>query len=366
MFQILSPVCGIYLVARDYILVIKGLHMTINLTAKPQTKPSIKKLGFPFVTAFFEQDHHNLSEYRQMPDDTNDVVQISEEIEQKWHYGWRMVPEEDEHGNTHMAQVPLTLEDYLHPQIGDKHMNTQSHNYICKYLMAVIEHYLRHIQGTVVYSDVGIKWDVPGVQHLAPDLSLIFNVRRTEGPPHKIFYVADEGTAPALAIEVTSPSTRDADFNNKLSLYARVGLPYYFIVDTGPRHTDAPPVLRLYGFELTPNGYVELRPNLYGWLWMDPVGAWIGLDSGEVRCYDAQENELPTPTGWGEALAEELAETSEQLAETSVARDEAERRAEEEALARAEAERRAEEEAQMRQYLEEQLRLLQAQLDQQK
>ncbi|MEM7532761.1 MAG: Uma2 family endonuclease [Chloroflexota bacterium] len=316
-------------------------------------------------------------------------------------YGWRYIVETDEHGKKQIVGVPLTLDDYLHPQEGDDHMNNRSQRAIIKYIESVLELYLRHIQGLLILTEVGIDWNIPGIQHYSPDISVLFNVQNPERSPQTIFKASEEGTVPSLLIEVTSPSSRHADLQDKVQRYEQLGVPYYFIVDGLRRRGNPIPTLRLLGYELTSRGYVEITPNQFGWLWMAPVNAWIGLHEGDVRCYDAQGNPLPTPDNLADDLIEasdRLAETSQNLAEESVARAEAERRAEEEArraeeearraeeearraeeearraeeeahraeeeaAARIEAERRAKEETQMRRQLEEQIRALQAQLN---
>ena len=45
-------------------------------------------------------------------------------------------------------------------------------------------------------------------------------------------------------------------------------------------------VRALVGYRLTPDGYEELSPNADGWLWLEPVNLWIGLDGEDLVCYD--------------------------------------------------------------------------------
>ena len=61
--------------------------------------------------------------------------------------------------------------------------------------------------------------------------------------------VTDRGIrgAPTLAIEVLSPSTATSDRGPKFQLYARHGVPYYWIADTDARVLE--------GYELTTGGY---------------------------------------------------------------------------------------------------------------
>ena len=85
-----------------------------------------------------------------------------------------------------------------------------------------------------------------------------------------------EGTKPSLIIEIVSPSTRPTDVVTKVDHYARVGVPNYIIVDRFERQGVM--VRVLVGYRLTPNGYEELSPNANGWLWLEPVNLWLGLD----------------------------------------------------------------------------------------
>ncbi|MEM7533552.1 MAG: Uma2 family endonuclease [Chloroflexota bacterium] len=235
-------------------------------------------------------------------------------------YGWRTVCEMDEDGNEHWIEIPLTLEDYLHPQEGDKFMINSGHDvitgYICSALGTYIGYRTRIVDGvgSVSYGDVGIDWNIPDEAAISPDVSIIHNVRNPL-EIRGIFNIAEEGTTPSLVIEVTSPSTRSADFHQKFEKYERREVPYYIIVDTMDKTS-----FQLVGYEMIGNGYVEMTPNEQGWLWMPPVNAWIGVQGNEVRCYDADGNYLPSHAETTEQLAEtseQLAETSEQLAETS-------------------------------------------------
>ncbi|MYW04926.1 Uma2 family endonuclease [Streptomyces sp. SID3343] len=59
----------------------------------------------------------------------------------------------------------------------------------------------------------------------------------------------------ALAVEVTSPSTRDRDFGDKLRTYAGVGVAVYVIVDRKDRvvvvHHEPDPEKRAYAAVVT-------------------------------------------------------------------------------------------------------------------
>ncbi|MEM7539210.1 MAG: Uma2 family endonuclease [Chloroflexota bacterium] len=232
-------------------------------------------------------------------------------------YGWRDVYERDEHGNQQWVRIPLTLEDYLHPQEGDLYMHNTDHNRIAGYVENALRTHIgdrrrrTEVTGSVSYGDVGIDWNIPDEAHMSPDVTIIHNVqnpRRKRG----VFNVAEEGTAPSLVVEVTSPSTRHVDFGEKFEKYERREIPYYIIIDY-IEHDDDSFLLQLFGYEMTASRYVEMTPNEDGWLWLPPVNAWIHVEGEEVYCYDVEGNYLPDH----DELSDELAETSERLAETS-------------------------------------------------
>lgn len=66
----------------------------------------------------------------------------------------------------------------------------------------------------------------PDVVFLATDRSTLASVRGIEGPP-------------TLAVEVLSPGTLSIDRGVKLQLYARHGVPHYWIIDSEGRGIEA-------------------------------------------------------------------------------------------------------------------------------
>ena len=53
-------------------------------------------------------------------------------------YGWRDVPVTKPDGEVDFEQVPLTLEDALHPELGDYVVSSHAHELDCKYLQDVL------------------------------------------------------------------------------------------------------------------------------------------------------------------------------------------------------------------------------------
>ena|SRR3712207_241616 len=124
-------------------------------------------------------------------------------------YGWRYIQHERDNGTVDVEQVPLTLEDVLHPQEGDQATHSEAHQRRCVYLYDVLRAQLAGDPTAVVLQDVRIAWDVPGLGAHGPDLAVILGVRERKN--WSTFDVATEGVRPALIIEVISPETAALD-----------------------------------------------------------------------------------------------------------------------------------------------------------
>jgi colicin import membrane protein len=272
-----------------------------------------------------------------------------------WHfrfrYGWRYVCHPSNGGEA-WERVPLTEDDVLHPQLEDHVSQSDQHYRICHYLYAVLRSYVEQIPGGLVLHDVLIEWGVPGLKGHAPDLAVFAGVR--ERPRSGTFDVPQSGGYPLLVIEVTSPSTRHLDVaaknptitKTKFCHYAWAKIPLYIVVDEARRSGGQAP--RIFGYQLTEDGYQMLPLDERGWLWVAPVGLWLGPSGTKVGWFDENGAEI-----W-EYEQEQASRRAEQLARQ--AEQEARRVAEERARAEQEARRAAEERAQELERLLQQLR----------
>jgi Uma2 family endonuclease len=157
-------------------------------------------------------------------------------------------------------KVILTYEDYavlpddgrcyeLHegelsvaPAPGSGHQRILSKLHVLLY-----EHVERWALGEVLFAPLDCILSPTTV--VQPDLVFIENsraglvsTRGLEGPP-------------TLAVEILSPSTTKTDRGIKLQLYAKFGVPYYWIVDPGARTIEA--------FELAGEAYA-LNARVWG------------------------------------------------------------------------------------------------------
>ena len=264
-----------------------------------------------------------------------------------YRYGWREIPRTLPNGQKIYERIPLTLEDIIHPQVGDFRMQSAEHEQICTYLRGLFRERFANDPTTIVLGDVLVAWATHDMRGHGPDVAVIFNVQQKQN--WSTFHEAFEGTKPSLIIEVTSPSTYSVDLETKVAHYAKVGVEWYVIVDIVIRRDM--PSKRLLGYQLTEAGYKPFEPNQKGWLWLAPVNLWLGWRGEDIACYDAGGNLV-------EVGHSRVAEAQSRATAADQARATAEQRADEEAQARAAAEQRADEEARARQQLEAELRRL--------
>jgi len=117
-------------------------------------------------------------------------------------YGWRDVPIITADGQEIWKQIPLTEYDALHPQEDDKIMNGKQHSKNTTYLDTTLETLYKPRPDTVVLNDVGVDLNLPGIEHVSPDIAVIFNV--SEVKDWRKFYCKEEGVSPSVIFEVTS------------------------------------------------------------------------------------------------------------------------------------------------------------------
>jgi colicin import membrane protein len=276
-------------------------------------------------------------------------------------YGYREVVSKLPDGRYRSVRIPLTLEDVLHPQFGDVHMLGDPHDEDYHYLKVVLK--ARHAGNPsfVVFSDCGIYWDIPGLRHHSPDLSVIFGVKKRKD--WETFHVKVEKVRPRLIIEITSPKTRVNDVKTKVEQYARAKVKHYVIADM--RKEDGIRRLTLIAYRLKGKVYERVELDKHGRAWLEPVGLWLGVKQNpetggdRVVLIDPATNE---EIGDYTAINQARGEAEAQIQVEAQARAEAEAQIRVEAQARAEAEAQIRIEAQARAEAEERVRELEAEL----
>jgi len=284
-------------------------------------------------------------------------------------YGWRFVLRPTPDNPHHLEQVPLTLEDVLHPEVGDFIVHNDRHETDRIYLTEVLRARLESSGVAIVLTDVRIAWDIPGLRAHGSDVMVIPGIAERQN--WSTFDVAVEGVRPALIIEITSLETCENDLERKVEHYAQAGVAQYVIIDDmGGRNRERR--LRLLDHRLADGRYVAHPMGADGRVHLVIAGLWLGVEDDHVVCYDVQGmaigDYVTVVRQAAEAAerarrAEERArQEAERARQEATARAEAEERARQEATARAEAEERARQEATARAEAESRLRALEAEL----
>ena len=278
---------------------------------------------------------------------TPQPVPLTDADADPFRYGWRLVPRPTPDNPHHFEQVPLTLDDVLHPEVGDFIVHSDRHETDRMYLTAVLRARLEPSRRAIVLSDVRIAWDLPDLRAHGPDVMVIPGVRKRRN--WSTFEVAVERARPALIIEIVSPDARENDVVIKVEQYARAGVAQYVIVDDTGR--GGVRRLRLLDYRLEGTAYRLQEPDAEGRVHLAIADVWLGIRRDHVVCYDAAGREIGDyvtvvrQAAKAEARAKQAAARAKEAA--ARARQEAAAR-EAEAAARAEAEERARREAEAR------------------
>src|SRR5438270_2866469 len=96
-------------------------------------------------------------------------------------YGWRYVERRGPDGEIEVDQVPLTLEDVLHPQEDDVIPENSLHGQERAYLRDVIGERLTHRKKSRVFTDCLINWGVPGLRNHSPDVAVFDQIAEPHG-----------------------------------------------------------------------------------------------------------------------------------------------------------------------------------------
>ena len=153
----------------------------------------------------------------------------------KYRYGWRYVRIIRPDGTEGFDQVPLTLEDVLHPKVGDFIVQSDPHASDIVYLRDVSKARLRDDPKAVVLSDCRIDFNIPGVEPLGPDVAVFSGVRR-QHPLVEPSTCVRKGPGRKLVVEVTSPDTRSNDVGIKMKLLP--SRPGALVCDRRRRHRE--------------------------------------------------------------------------------------------------------------------------------
>jgi Uma2 family endonuclease len=231
-----------------------------------------------------------------------------------FHIGTRLVNHRDAAGKiVRHEYVPLTLEDYLHPQEEDKFYVSNRHSITVRYLGHALELNLRDRPRFKTFIEQRVDWQLDGIEPHAPDVVVLDGYSIPYDDMLGTVPVRDLGCTPLAVFEVTSEATRQTDFGDKLDEFLDVGIPYYFVIDVAAPNRK--PVLL--AMQRIDDRY-RLMPEHPRLGFMIPeLKLYFRWESDRLIAADREGNDIPDSAGLGaeleasrqeaKALAKELA-----------------------------------------------------------
>ena len=251
--------------------------------------------------------------------------------------GYRYVPAVGPDGRERQVMVPLTEEDFLHPQEEDRFMITDAHLTAMIYLRHAIRAANARRADVKVFADHRVDFQIDGLEPLGPDVIAFDNFQTPWNPLLGTVPVDDLGAQPMAVIEVTSPATRAADLTAKPKLYHAAGVPYYVVVDVaGPPEAE-----RILAYRRGVSDYKPLPRDPQLGYFVPRVGVWLRWEDGLVVAANEAGDDIAGPDGMAAELAaaEIRAERAERAESFGRWRVEAAEQASEAARQQAEAEK---------------------------
>lgn len=171
-------------------------------------------------------------------------------------------------------------------------------------------------------------------QRIAPDVLL---APGGEQPPDASLhtYDLDQEPVPLCAIEIISPSSREADLQGKRLFYGSLGIQEYLVLDVEDDQERLLPQIGVSLWRMEHGIQLPVTPDDEGFLLLDSIGVRLRADGRKLVAHVAATGE-PLLTSSDLVIALETAEQARQQAEQ--ARQQAEQRAAAEATARQQAE----------------------------
>jgi Uma2 family endonuclease len=197
-------------------------------------------------------------------------------------YGWRYLRRTRPDGSTELEEVPLTLEDVLHPQEYDKIPESPRHNADRDYLAQVLSTRVPKPGGQVL-SECLVDWGVEGILPHCPDIVVFEGLQKPLDEDKATFRLAEYGARCLLVIEVVSPHTRSNDVVSKRDEYHKAGVPLYVLVD----QEDYGRPRQILALRHRTESYVLVPPDAQGRASLGSLGLLLGLQEDRAVCYDA-------------------------------------------------------------------------------
>ncbi|MXV82244.1 Uma2 family endonuclease [Candidatus Poribacteria bacterium] len=242
-----------------------------------------------------------------------------------------------------------TQESQLYPDTDGKPMAvSDDHRRVLTRILQLLEQFFRETPEVYVSGDLLMYYlqDDPR-KVVAPDVLVSFGIGQKR---RRTYLVWEEGKTPDFVMEMASETTYQNDLTAKMSLYADLGIPEYFLCDIEGLYLPSP----LMGFTLVDGVYQPIRASSGGSVHSSILGLDFHLHLDDLRLYNPVTQQwVLTPEAAAEARADQEASARQQASaradresaradQESARADQESARADREAVTRQQASARAE------------------------
>ena len=146
-------------------------------------------------------------------------------------------------------------------------------------------------------------------QSVSPDILVSFGIGKKQRRTYKVW---EEGKPPDFVLEFSSKSTYQNDLDDKMSLYAKIGISEYFLYDAERCYLPS----SLMAFRLVDGEYVEIPQRPDGGFFSETLCLTFHLLEDSFGIYDpGTEKWLQTPAEAADKRAEKADERAEKADE---------------------------------------------------
>lgn len=185
------------------------------------------------------------------------------------------------------------------------------HALVMNYLFEVLK-WLFHEQAVGVMYEINLyQSNHPDEMPVAPDVTAIDKYVPSQNKYQSYKIDPPERPTPRLAIEISSESTWEIDFDKKFKVYQAIGVLEYFIFDPNEEHIwdknkqqEAGGNGRLIGWRLNDQKKFERIPLDNDRLWSFQADSWLAVEDDYLRLYDLQNRRRLTEAEYNDQQRE--------------------------------------------------------------
>jgi len=241
--------------------------------------------------------------------------------EYPFHIGTRLVNHRDADGKIiGYEYVPLTEEDYLHPQEEDRFLSTDRHAVSLQYLNDALAIRLQDLPRMRAFCDHRMDWQIDGIEPHGPDVVVFDHFDIDYDDMLGTMRVKEVGADVVAVFEVTSESTRHIDFGDKFDEFLEVGIPYFIVIDAAA--PNGVPIVM--GFRWVKGIYRELRQDPKLGVLVPPLSLWFRWERDRLVIADEDGKDIPSVVEVVSALEAEKANVIAEKARTEAEKAKAE------------------------------------------